>query len=127
MEEEEPQIMESGKAVHETNIIETQESRDYLFIGPFVYPQLANIEYKTLFHMCRIEQINFDMELNQGTSFMLYDDPRCQLLGIMIVGTSIDLIFEEMEKTMLFMKKHFEGEDKELDRLILAIRAQMDS
>lgn len=108
-------------------IVERQESRDYLFIGPFVYPQLANIEYKTLFHMCRIEQINFDMELNQGTSFMLYDDPRCQLLGIMIVGTSLELIFAEMEKTMYFMKKHFEGEDKELDRLILAIKSQIDS
>ena len=67
------------------------------------------------------------MELNQGTSFMLYDDPRCQLLGIMIVGTSLELIFAEMEKTMYFMKKHFEGEDKELDRLILAIKSQIDS
>jgi hypothetical protein len=37
------------------------------------HPGLAAIQYKTFFHMCRLESISFDMEKRAGSTFVLSD------------------------------------------------------
>jgi len=38
------------------------EPRVFMFCNFLHHPGLASIQYKTFFHMCRLEQISFDME-----------------------------------------------------------------
>lgn len=131
MEDELPQIIEpiyTTQAFGEAEFAESQESRDFLFIGPFAYPQLTNLtSYETLFHMCRLQSIQFDMDFKKGMSFVLFDEPRTQLLGMMTVGESAERIFAAMENAMFFMKKSFKGDASDFDKLMHAIQQNIDN
>ncbi len=39
-----------------------KEPRNFMFCNFLHHPGLATIQYKTFFHMCRLEQVSFDME-----------------------------------------------------------------
>lgn len=50
-----------------------KEPRGFIFMNYLHHPGLSTLQYKTFFHMCRLEQISFDMEKRTGTTFALYD------------------------------------------------------
>jgi hypothetical protein len=49
------------------------EQRNFMYCKFLHHPGLATIQYKTFFHMCRLESISFDMEKRSGSTFVLYD------------------------------------------------------
>ena len=57
-----------------------------MFCGFLNHSGLAKTNYKTLFHMCRNEQISFDMESRSGSTFCLYDVLQSSVLGMLTIG-----------------------------------------
>lgn len=49
------------------------EQRNFMYCRFLHHPGLAAIQYKTFFHMCRLESISFDMEKRSGSTFVLSD------------------------------------------------------
>jgi len=49
------------------------EPRGFMYSHFLHHPGLMNIQYKTFFHMCRLEGISFDMESRSGSTFCLFD------------------------------------------------------
>ena len=47
---------------------------------------LSSIQYKTFFHMCRLESISFDMESRSGSTFCLYDCLATGVIGMLTIG-----------------------------------------
>jgi len=44
------------------------------------------IQYKTFFHMCRIENISYDLETKKGTIFLLSDSLQGGCIGLICIG-----------------------------------------
>jgi hypothetical protein len=64
------------------------------------HPGLANIQYKSFFHMCRLESISFDLERRSGATFMLQD---CLQSGVIAMMT----IAEDRKETLQMMVDAF--------------------
>ena len=50
------------------------------------HPGLSTIQYKTFFHMCRLESISFDMEKRSGSTFCLFDSLQSGVIGMLTIG-----------------------------------------
>lgn len=64
------------------------------------HPGLSKIQYKSFFHMCRLQSISFDLESRKGTAFMLQD---CLQSGVIAMMT----IAEERKETLAMMNDAF--------------------
>ena len=62
------------------------EPRSFMFCNFLNHPGLASIQYKTFFHMCRLESISFDMESRSGSTFCLYDCLASGVIGMLTIG-----------------------------------------
>jgi hypothetical protein len=62
------------------------EPRTFMFCNYLHHPGLSNIQYKTFFHMCRLESISFDMESRSGSTFCLYDCLASGVIGMLTIG-----------------------------------------
>lgn len=62
------------------------EPRSFMFCNYLHHPGLAGIQYKTFFHMCRLESISFDMESRSGSTFCLYDCLQSGVIGMLTIG-----------------------------------------
>ena len=62
------------------------EERCYLYCPYINHAGLANIEYKTFFHMCRVEGVSFDLEKRQGATFILSDTLQSGVISIIAIG-----------------------------------------
>ena len=62
------------------------EPRGFMFANFLNHPGLASIQYKTFFHMCRLESISFDMESRSGSTFCLYDCLASGVIGMLTIG-----------------------------------------
>lgn len=68
------------------NMQNKREPRNFMFCNFLHHPGLSTIQYKTFFHMCRLEQISFDMEKRQGSTFNMYDSLQSAVIGLMCIG-----------------------------------------
>jgi hypothetical protein len=50
------------------------------------HPGLAKIQYKSFFHMCRLQSISFDLESRKGTTFMLLDCLQSGVIALMTIS-----------------------------------------
>jgi hypothetical protein len=50
-----------------------REKRGFVFLSFLHHPGLSSLVYNTFFHMCRLEQIQYDMEKRTGQAFALCD------------------------------------------------------
>jgi hypothetical protein len=50
------------------------------------HPGLAEVQFKTFFHMCKLESIFFDFRKRDGSQFMLYDTLQSALVGLFTTG-----------------------------------------
>lgn len=57
-----------------------------MFCSSLHHPGFATIEFKTFFHMCKLEGINLDIEKRLGSQFALYDTLQSGILGLITVG-----------------------------------------
>jgi len=62
------------------------EPRNFMFCKFLHHPGLATIQYKTFFHMCRLESISFDMEKKAGSTFVLYDCLQSGVIAMLTIG-----------------------------------------
>ena len=62
------------------------EPRSFMFCNFLHHAGLTNIQYKTFFHMCRLESISFDMESRSGSTFCLYDCLASGVIGMLTIG-----------------------------------------
>ena len=62
------------------------EPRGFMFCNFLNHSGLAQIQYKTFFHMCRLESISFDMESRTGSTFCLYDSLASGVIGMLTIG-----------------------------------------
>ena len=83
----EPDNYNLGEDLNKESIIYKQP-RSFMYCSFLHHPGLAQIQYKTFFHMCRIESISFDMEKKSGSTFCLYDSLQSGVLGMLTIGIS---------------------------------------
>jgi hypothetical protein len=76
------------------------EQRSFMYCRYLHHPGLASIQYKSFFHMCRLESISFDLERKAGATFMLQD---CLQSGVIAMMT----IAEERKETLQMMVDAF--------------------
>ena len=69
------------------------------------HPGLASIQYKTFFHMCRLESISFDLERRQGSTFMLQDCLQSGVIAMMTIGDDRKQTMEMMVDAMKFLER----------------------
>jgi hypothetical protein len=62
------------------------EERCYLYCPYIDHAGLASIEYKTFFHLCRVEGVSFDLEKRQGATFILSDTLQSGVISIIAIG-----------------------------------------
>lgn len=62
------------------------EHRTFMYCRFLHHPGLAAIQYKTFFHMCRLESISFDMEKRQGSTFVLSDCLQSGVIAMLTIG-----------------------------------------
>eukprot|EP00349_Pseudokeronopsis_sp_Brazil_P011840 CAMPEP_0202979084 /NCGR_PEP_ID=MMETSP1396-20130829/85330_1 /ASSEMBLY_ACC=CAM_ASM_000872 /TAXON_ID= /ORGANISM="Pseudokeronopsis sp., Strain Brazil" /LENGTH=179 /DNA_ID=CAMNT_0049718347 /DNA_START=2492 /DNA_END=3031 /DNA_ORIENTATION=+ len=62
------------------------EARTFMYCKFLHHPGLATIQYKTFFHMCRLESISFDMEKRAGSTFVLYDCLQSGVIAMLTIG-----------------------------------------
>ena len=62
------------------------EPRGFMFCNFLNHSGLSSIQYKTFFHMCRLESISFDMESRSGSTFCLYDCLATGVIGMLTIG-----------------------------------------
>ena len=76
------------------------EQRTFMFIRYLHHPGMSKVQYKTFFHMCRLQSISFDLESRKGTAFMLQD---CLQSGVLAMMT----IAEDRKETLAMMNEAF--------------------
>jgi IQ domain-containing protein H len=64
----------------------SQEPRSFMYCNFLHHPGLSMIQYKTFFHMCRLESISFDMEKRSGSTFCLFDSLQSGVIGMLTIG-----------------------------------------
>lgn len=76
------------------------EQRSFMYCKYLHHPGLSKIQYKSFFHMCRLQSISFDLESRKGTAFMLQD---CLQSGVIAMMT----ISEERKESLAMMVEAF--------------------
>lgn len=66
---------------------------------------LASIQYKTFFHMCRLESISFDLEKRDGITFILSDCLQSGVLSILAVGQDRSEVVNKMVDALNFIQR----------------------
>lgn len=64
----------------------SKEPRSFMYCNFLNHPGLSSIQYKTFFHMCRLESISFDMEKRVGSTFCLFDSLQSGIIGMLTIG-----------------------------------------
>lgn len=81
-----------------------KEPRKFMYCQFLHHPGLASIQYKTFFHMCRLESISFDMEKRQGSTFCLFDSLQSGVIGMLTIGVHRKLAVSQMIDALNFVQ-----------------------
>ena len=68
------------------------------------HPGLAAIQYKTFFHMCRLESISFDMEKRSGSTFVLSDCLQSGVIAMLTIGVHRRVTVNYMVEALNFIQ-----------------------
>ena len=80
------------------------EPRQFMFCNYLYHSGLATIQYKTFFHMCRLESISFDMESRTGSTFCLYDSLASGVIGMLTIGVQRKAAVKFMNDALNFVQ-----------------------
>ena len=61
------------------------------------------MQYKTLFHLCRIESISFDLEKKSGITFVLIDELKKCVISLLTIGEDRKAIIKYMTDALNFI------------------------
>lgn len=81
------------------------EQRSYVYCKYLNHPGLSTIQYKTFFHMCRVESVSFDLERRQGTTFILCDSLQSAVLSVLSIGSSAAESLKIMTDALNFIQR----------------------
>lgn len=81
-----------------------KEPRSFMFCQFLHHPGLSTIQYKTFFHMCRLESISFDMEKRSGSTFCLYDSLQSGVIGMLTIGLQRKIAVTQMVDALNFVQ-----------------------
>jgi len=70
----------------QTNDEPKQEERSFMYMRYLHHPGLAQIQYKNFFHKCRLQNISFDIERKQGSTFLLQDCLQSGVIAMMTIA-----------------------------------------
>jgi IQ domain-containing protein H len=65
---------------------EISRERTFFYTPFLIHPGLVKIHYNTFFHMCRIENIFFDIDKKTGSTFLMLDSLQTGVLSLMGIG-----------------------------------------
>ncbi|KAL4463088.1 hypothetical protein ABPG74_007089 [Tetrahymena malaccensis] len=82
------------------------ETRSFVYFPYVQHSGLEQLQYKTFFHLCRIESVSFDLEKRMGSTFILLDSLQSSLVGIMAVAENQLLGLKYLNDTLKFLQKH---------------------
>lgn len=82
-----------------------QEQRSFVYCKYLNHSGLATIQYKTFFHMCRIESISFDLEKRKGTTFILCDSLQSGVISVMSIGAQTGEALKTMADALNFIQR----------------------
>lgn len=67
--------------------LETQDEKRCFLYFPFLFhPGLFNTDYKSFFHLCRMNGMSYDLENKQGIAFVLLDTLQVGCFGLMTMS-----------------------------------------
>ncbi len=69
------------------------------------HPGISKIQYKTFFHMCRLQSISFDLESRKGTAFMLSDCLQSGVISLMTIAENRKDTLHNMVEAIKFIEQ----------------------
>ena len=81
------------------------ENRVFIYNNNVHHNGLANIQYKTFFHLCRMESISFDFENKIGSTFLLGDSLQSGILSILCISNNLHNAYKSMNDSLNFITK----------------------
>jgi hypothetical protein len=91
------------KEFEEKSKYDITENRNFMYCKFLHHPGLATIQYKTFFHMCRLESISFDMEKRIGSTFVLYDCLQSGVIAMITIGEHRKVTVGHMNDALNFI------------------------
>ncbi|KRX03040.1 hypothetical protein PPERSA_08115 [Pseudocohnilembus persalinus] len=85
--------------------LENQE-RSFVFIPQIQHQGLESLQYKTFFHLCRVESISYDLERKIGSTFVLVDTMQSGILGLMSIAKNEMMALKYINDAFRFMQKN---------------------
>ena len=79
------------------------EQRNFMYCRFLNHPGLSAIQYKTFFHMCRLESISFDMEKRSGSTFVLSDCLQSGVIAMLTIGVHRKVTVNFMVEALNFI------------------------
>ncbi|EGR31111.1 IQ calmodulin-binding motif family protein, putative, partial [Ichthyophthirius multifiliis] len=76
-----------------------EDTRSFVYCPYIQHSGIEQLQYKTFFHLCRLEQISFDIEKKYGSTFILVDSLQSSLVGIMTVGNFYLFLYNYFQKS----------------------------
>ena len=80
------------------------EQRSFMYVKHLRHDGLSRIQYKTFFHMCRLESISFDMESRSGSTFCLFDCLASGVIGMLTIGINHKNTVKHMSEALNFVQ-----------------------
>lgn len=93
-----------SKASDQNTEADETEDRSFMYCSYIHHYGLASIQYKTFFHMCRLESISFDLEKRDGTTFLLSDCLQSGMLSILSVAEDRADLVDKMVEALEFIQ-----------------------
>lgn len=81
-----------------------KEPRCFMYCSFLHHSGLSTIQYKTFFHMCRLESISFDMEKRSGSTFCLFDSLQSGVIGMLTISVGRKLAVSQMIDALNFIQ-----------------------
>lgn len=101
--QEEKKVAPKTGGPPQTHLATSTEPRGFMFCDFLHHPGFGRIQYKTLFHMCRLESISFDMENRSGSTFCLYDTLPSAVIGMLTIGVHRKAAVQFMQDAITFI------------------------
>ena len=77
---------------------------------------------QTFFHLCRLENISFDMERKLGNVFMFLGGLETGVLGVTCFNNTRVETYRQLSDVLQFFGNKISGDARQLDKTFLAVR-----
>lgn len=87
--------------------VELKKDKRYFMVVPFIFhTALREFSFQHFFNLSRQEGIAYDFKTKTGSTFILVDDFKRQVLGIMAIGSSHNECARQMQRNLEFLNRY---------------------